>query len=69
MRENLKNVIKVRTLADGQFEVRMVLSERKLRAKGTVLPHAYVGEPFTPEQTNQNVLPFRHYSSHSVRKL
>ena len=62
MRGKLKNVIKVSTLANGQFEVTMVLSEKKSRAKVTVLPHASAGEQVIPEQTNQNILLFRQYS-------
>ena len=65
MRGNLKNVIKVSTLANGQFEVTMVLSEKKSRAKVTVLPHAIAGDSFVAEETNQNILPFHRSSLNS----
>lgn len=68
MQMNLKNVINVRTLSNGQFEVRMVLSEKKVKTKVTVLPHTNAGEPFTPEDTNQNVLPFSRFFRGTGRK-
>jgi len=65
---NLKSVIKVRTLADGQFEVSMALSERKSRTTVKVSPQANAGDSFVAEETNQNILPFRRSSLNSKRK-
>ena len=62
MRMNLKNVIKVRTLANGQFEVRTGLSEKKPAANSVVQKGSETKANTNSDQEVQNILMFRSVS-------